>query len=82
MGHLGSQQGVLDLANQELVDEVFGCFARFDNPNGMLLSGGTGKVILPTSLHNAIVIPQEATYDIQDKVYVVKVVEGSGGIRH
>ena len=28
------------------------------------------------SLHNAIVIPQEATYDIQDKVYVVKVVEG------
>ena len=41
-----------------------------------LLNGGTGKVILPTSLHNAIVIPQEATYDIQDKVYVVKVVEG------
>ena len=41
-----------------------------------LLNGDTGKVILPTSLHNAIVIPQEATYDIQDKIYVVKVVEG------
>ena len=62
-----------------VVDERTGAVsvcARFDNPNGTLLSGGTGKVILPTSLRNAIVIPQEATYDIQDKVYVVKVVEG------
>ena len=70
-GHVESISGVVD----ERTGAVSVC-ARFDNPNGMLLSGGTGKVILPTSLHNAIVIPQEATYDIQDKVYVVKVVEG------
>ena len=50
--------------------------ARFDNPDGMLLSGGTGKIVIPTELHNAIVIPQEATYSIQDKVYVMKVVDG------
>jgi multidrug efflux pump subunit AcrB len=42
----------------------------------MLLSGGTGKIVVPTELHNAIVIPQEATYSIQDKVYVMKVVDG------
>jgi len=42
----------------------------------MLLSGGTGKIVIPTELHNAIVIPQEATYSIQDKVYVMKVVDG------
>lgn len=71
IGHVESISGVVD----ERTGAVSVC-ARFDNPNGMLLSGGTGKVILPTSLHNAIVIPQEATYDIQDKVYVVKVVEG------
>lgn len=70
-GHVESISGVVD----ERTGAVSVC-ARFDNPNGMLLSGGTGKVILPTALHNAIVIPQEATYDIQDKVYVVKVVEG------
>ena len=70
-GRVESISGVVD----ERTGAVSVC-ARFDNPNGMLLSGGTGKVILPTSLHNAIVIPQEATYDIQDKVYVVKVVEG------
>ena len=50
--------------------------ARFDNPDGLLLSGGTGKIVIPTELHNAIVIPQEATYSIQDKVYVMKVVDG------
>ncbi len=62
-----------------IVDEETGAVAvcaLFDNADGMLLSGGTGKVVLPTELHNAIVIPQEATYDIQDKVYVVKVVDG------
>ena len=70
-GHVESISGVVD----ERTGAVSVC-ARFDNPNGMLLSGGTGKVILPTALHNAIVIPQEATYDIQDKVYVVKVIDG------
>ena len=34
----------------------------------------SGKILL--ELHNAIVILQEATYSIQDKVYVMKVVDG------
>lgn len=70
-GRVESISGVVD----ERTGAVSVC-ARFDNPNGMLLSGGTGKIILPTELRGAIVIPQEATYDIQDKVYVVKVVDG------
>jgi len=69
-GRVESISGIID----ERTGAVSVC-ARFDNPNGILLSGGTGKVIMPTELHNAIVIPQEATYDIQDKVYVVKVVD-------
>jgi len=62
-----------------IVDEETGAVAvcaLFDNPDALLLSGGTGKVIMPTILHNAIVIPQESTYNIQDKVYVVKVIDG------
>ena len=31
---------------------------------------------MPAVRKNAIVIPQEATYEIQDKVYVYKVVDG------
>ena len=70
-GRVESISGVVD----ERTGAVSVC-ARFDNPNGMLLSGGTGKVIIPAELHHAIVIPQESTYDIQDKVYVVKVIDG------
>ena len=62
-----------------IVDETTGAVsvcALFDNRNGILLSGGTGKIVMPAVRKNAIVIPQEATYEIQDKVYVVKVVDG------
>ena len=63
-----------------VVDERTGavsvCAVATDIPDGMLLSGGTGKIVIPTELHNAIVIPQEATYSIQDKVYVMKEVDG------
>ncbi len=50
--------------------------AVFENPDGLLLSGGTGKVVMPSRFSNAIVIPQEATYNIQDKIYVFKVIDG------
>lgn len=70
-GRVESISGVVD----ERTGAVSVC-ARFDNPDGMLLSGGTGKIVIPTELHNAIVILQEATYSIQDKVYVMKVVDG------
>ena len=70
-GRVESISGVID----ERTGAVSVC-AIFDNSGGMLLSGGTGKIVMPAELHNAIVIPQEATYDIQDKVYVMKVVDG------
>lgn len=47
--------------------------ALFDNPSGMLRSGSTGSVVIPVNSENVIVIPQKATYELQDKkfVYVV-----------
>jgi len=44
--------------------------AKFPNPNGLLKHGETGKVLMTVPLRNAVVIPQKATYEIQDKVYV------------
>jgi len=44
--------------------------ATFPNPNGTLRSGNTGKVRMPQLLSNAVVIPQESTFEIQDKTYV------------
>lgn len=62
-----------------IVDETTGAVpvcVLFGNSEGLLLSGGTAKVVIPFVMKNAIVIPQEATYEIQDKVYVYKIVDG------
>ena len=47
--------------------------ATFPNPKHELRSGGTGSILIPQTYNAAIVIPQKATYEIQDKkfVYVV-----------
>ncbi|MCI9284982.1 MAG: efflux RND transporter periplasmic adaptor subunit [Muribaculaceae bacterium] len=47
--------------------------ALFNNPNGVLRSGGTGQVIMPEKQDGVIIIPQKATFELQDRkfVYVV-----------
>ena len=42
----------------------------------MLHSGGAGNVIVPVQKTAALTIPQAATFEIQDKRYVYKVVDG------
>jgi membrane fusion protein, multidrug efflux system len=44
--------------------------ASFPNPNGALRSGSTGRVRISISLPADLVIPQEATYELQDKIFV------------
>jgi membrane fusion protein (multidrug efflux system) len=44
--------------------------AKFPNPDLLLKHGETGKVQLKVDLNKALVIPQKATFEIQDKIYV------------
>lgn len=44
--------------------------AKFPNPELLLKHGETGRVQLTVDLKNSLVIPQKATYEIQDKIYV------------
>lgn len=44
--------------------------ARFANPNKVLKQGSSGKILLNQSAKGAIVIPQKATFEVQDKTYV------------
>lgn len=44
--------------------------ASFPNPNGVLRSGSTGRVRISVSLPAGLVIPQESTFELQDKVFV------------
>lgn len=50
--------------------------AVFPNPDGLLRSGANGNVVIPENYTDIILIPQEATYDLQDKVFVYKVIDG------
>lgn len=44
--------------------------ATFPNPQGILRSGNTGKIQLKIKHDHAILVPQEATVEVQDKVFV------------
>ena len=44
--------------------------ARFPNPTHLLKHGATGKVRLTSELENALMLPQKAVFEIQDKNYV------------
>ena len=44
--------------------------AKFPNPELLLKNGETGKIKLTVPIKNALLIPQKATFEIQDKIYV------------
>lgn len=70
-GYIESISGVLDRQTG-----TGSLRAVFPNVERVLLSGSTGNVLIPQTLHDVISIPQEATYELQDKLFVYKVVEG------
>lgn len=50
--------------------------ATFPNSGGLLHNGGSATVVVPTHRTNCIVIPQEATYELQNRMFVYRVVAG------
>lgn len=54
--------------------------ARFPNPNSLLKHGASGKIRLSNTLTDAIMIPQKAVFEIQDKNFVF-VVDSTNQVR-
>lgn len=50
--------------------------AVFNNPSHLLRNGGTGNISVPTVYKQCIVIPKSATYELQNRVFTWKVVDG------
>ncbi|HTD94807.1 MAG TPA: efflux RND transporter periplasmic adaptor subunit [Chitinophagaceae bacterium] len=44
--------------------------AVFDNKDGLLRAGNTGKIRVPRLIDSSLAVPQEATFELQDKVFV------------
>lgn len=51
--------------------------AIFNNPNQLLTNGNSGKIQIPTEYKDAIVIPQEATFEQQKDILTFKVSESN-----
>lgn len=75
-----------DYAGQGRIDAVSGTVdqqtgavtlrAVFSNPQRLLHNGGTATVVVPHTLDRCIVIPKEATYELQNRIFAYKVVNG------
>lgn len=74
-GTLYSKPGVIDSVENEM-DKQTGNLAfraRFPNVEGVLKHGSSGKVIVRTDFHQALVVPQKSTFEIQGRLYVYTV---------
>lgn len=77
-GKVYEQAGRVD-AVSGIIDRETGAVsfrAVFDNKNRRLMSGGQASIIMPFERKGCIVIPQEATYDLQNRVFTYKIVNG------
>jgi len=73
-----TEQGKIETVSG-VIDQATGTVsvrATFGNKNGLLTSGGAGNIILGKPQQGALLIPRTATYEIQDKVFVYRVVDG------
>ncbi|PIF71008.1 efflux RND transporter periplasmic adaptor subunit [Flavobacterium sp. 2] len=69
------QTGKIDMVDGQF-DKTTGAItirATFPNANGTLRSGNTGKIRLGLNHDDAILVPQAATVEMQDKVFVFTV---------
>lgn len=70
-GNVNSMSGVIDRTTGTITLR-----ADFENPEGLLHSGASGNVVVQTQRDSVIVIPRDATFELQDKVFVYKAVDG------
>ena len=64
-GKVVKASGVIDPATGSV-----SLIARFSNPKHQLRSGGAGQVIIPVAASGVVIIPQEATSEVQNKKFV------------
>lgn len=64
-GRVAAVSGVIDASTGTVQVR-----ADFDNPGQKLRSGASGSIIVPTTTQGAIVIPQSAVMQVQDKYFV------------
>ena len=74
-GSIYSQKGKVQTVAGQFDNRIGAISFRavFPNADRLLRSGNTGKVRIAQFLDSVIIVPQEATFEIQDKVFVFAV---------
>ena len=81
-GTVFSQKGKVE-ATSGMIDTETGSLsvrATFPNPGNLIRSGSSGLIRIPTTLDDALLVPQRSTYEIQGKKFVF-VVGDSGKVK-
>jgi membrane fusion protein, multidrug efflux system len=74
-----AQKGKIELVEGQF-DKTVGAInfrASFPNPFRTLRTGNTGKIRLPQMFTAVLIVPQEATFEIQDKIFVYTVADSN-----
>jgi membrane fusion protein (multidrug efflux system) len=74
-----AKQGKIDMIDGQF-DKNTGAItlrASFANPQGLLRSGNTGKIRLSLQHKDALIVPESATIEMQDKVFVFTVADSN-----
>lgn len=77
-GSTYAQKGRVDVISG-IIDKTTGTVslrAVFSNPDKRLMSGGSANIIVPYDRTQCIVIPQGGTYEIQNRIFAFKVIDG------
>ncbi|WP_144008976.1 efflux RND transporter periplasmic adaptor subunit [Pedobacter africanus] len=73
------QEGKIDMVDGQF-DKQTGAItlrASFPNAQGLLRSGNTGKIRISMEHKNALIVPQSATVEMQDKIFVFTVADSN-----
>lgn len=81
-----------ELAQKGIVETIEGEFdietgniafrAKFSNPDKLLRNGETGKILMKVPMKHALIIPQKATFEVQDKKYVFLINKNGKVVSH
>jgi membrane fusion protein (multidrug efflux system) len=74
-----AKQGKVDMIDGQF-DKTTGAItlrANFENPQGLLRSGNTGKIRLSLQHKDVLKVPQSATIEVQDKIFVFAVADSN-----
>jgi membrane fusion protein (multidrug efflux system) len=73
------QKGKVEVVEGQF-DKTMGAInfrATFPNVDGLLRSGNTGRIRIPRELTKSVLIPQESTFELQDKVFVYTLLDSN-----